>query len=230
MHTIHTRQHNRLAEALATLNPHWTSDHVYHEARHIHVAMLQHIILNEYLPLLLGSKSGLLSKFNLLEADLYWNEYNPELNPSVSVEFAAAAFRQGHSSVPSLVYRLPFFLASGRRARVYPLRQLFRQPWPLFEPWALDEFLTGLLETPSQSVDQFVSEELSGHLLQEPDEAIGMDLVAINIQRGEYEVDNQHLQLVACLAGGYLPFKQRSSMIKLLQLHPNAPTPIRLNP
>lgn len=185
LHTIHTRQHNRLAHTLALLNPHWNSDRIYHEARHIHIAMVQHIILNEYLPLLLGANNGILEQFKLTELDepLYWDNYDPTINPGISQEFAAAAFRQGHSSVPSLVFRLSPI--GQRRNRVYPLRQLFRQPWPLFEPWALDEFMSGLLETPAQLVDQFISGELAGHLLEEPDEAVGLDLVAINIQRGK---------------------------------------------
>lgn len=186
LHTIHMRQHNRLAEGLSSINPHWPAARVYEEARHIHIALVQHILLNEYLPLLLGPKQC--EKFNLTESgpDEYWDHYDVTINPGISQEFAAAAFRQGHSSVPSLVFRLDVVTRQLRRA--YMLRQTFRQPWALFEPGAMDEFLLGLAETPAHSPDPFISAELSGHLLQEPDEPVGLDLVAINIQRGESAV------------------------------------------
>lgn len=182
LHTIHTRHHNRLASGLQALNPHWSSGRIYEEARHIHIALVQHILLSEYLPLLLGPKQCEL--YNLAEAapNEYWDHYDPTLNPGVSQEFAAAAFRQGHSSVPSHVFR--FDPRTRRARRVYPLRSTYFQPWPLFEPGALDEFLVGLSEMPAQSVDPFVSLELSGHLLQHPNSPVGLDLIAINIQRG----------------------------------------------
>lgn len=182
LHTIHVRQHNRLAQALRRLNPHWTSERIYQEARHIHIAQIQHVVMREYLPLLLGAGTRL--RFNLLEADegQYWDHYEPNLNPGIGQEFAAAAFRQGHSTVASEVFRVD--VASRLPRRLYKLRELFRQPWPLFEPGAMDEFLLGLTETASRELDPFVSRELSGHLLQEPQEPVGLDLVAINIQRG----------------------------------------------
>jgi hypothetical protein len=183
LHTIHTRQHNRLAEALEQINPHWSSERIYQEARHIHIAQIQHILMREYLPLLLGDKTR--TKFDLTEpADgQYWDHYEPNLNPGIAQEFAAAAFRQGHSTVASEVYRVDVLSRMPRR--LYRLRELFRQPWPVFEPGAIDEFLLGLTETASREMDPFVSQELSGHLLEEPSEPVGLDLVAINIQRGE---------------------------------------------
>lgn len=183
LHTLHTRQHNRLAAGLALVNPHWSGERLYQEARHIHVAQIQHLLLSEYLPLLLGER--LLEKFSLLEAPdgQYWDNYDPQLNAGISQEFAAAAFRQGHSSVPSEVFRVD--VTSRLPRHLYRLRELFRQPWPVFEPGAVDEFLLGLTESAGQQLDPFVSSELSGHLLEEPDEPVGLDLIAINIQRGE---------------------------------------------
>lgn len=54
LHTIWTREHNRIARALAALNPGWDEDTVFMEARRILLAEFQHIIYNEWLPLLLG--------------------------------------------------------------------------------------------------------------------------------------------------------------------------------
>lgn len=182
LHTIHTRQHNRLARALQTLNPHWNNNRVYHEARHIHIALVQHFVLAEYLPSLLGNQ--LMSKYDLKEAPSgsYWDHYDTRINPGVSQAFAAAAFRQGHTTIPSQVFR---FNNLHEPIGFYQLRQLFRQPWPLYEPGAMDEFLLGQLNAAAQSFDPFVSEEVSGHLLESPGDQFGLDLVAINIQRGK---------------------------------------------
>ncbi len=51
------RLHNRLANELGTINPDWPDDIIFHEARRIVVAIIQHITYNEYLPILLGEYS-----------------------------------------------------------------------------------------------------------------------------------------------------------------------------
>ena len=54
MHTVWVREHNRIAERLSTINPHWHGDRVYDETRRIVGAMMQHITYNEFLPVVLG--------------------------------------------------------------------------------------------------------------------------------------------------------------------------------
>ena len=52
--TLLMRQHNRLAQQLARINPLWDDDTLYHEARRLVVAQVQHITYREYLPAVLG--------------------------------------------------------------------------------------------------------------------------------------------------------------------------------
>lgn len=86
MHTLMAREHNRIAEGLAQVNPHWDDETLFQvstckiliqkfmmlnvyllvlqEARRINIAIIQHITYNEFLPILLGKE--VMEKFGLL--------------------------------------------------------------------------------------------------------------------------------------------------------------------
>ena len=80
-----------------------------------------------------------------------------------------------------------------------PLSSTFFNPELMYVPGELDKFLVGLATQPRQKMDNVVSEQLTNHLFQGEQKGIimrlreiisgkvndfGMDLVALNIQRG----------------------------------------------
>ena len=56
MHTIWVREHNRIANFLHLLNPHWCDERLYQEARKIVGAEIQHITYNEWLAVIFPSE------------------------------------------------------------------------------------------------------------------------------------------------------------------------------
>lgn len=181
LHTIYVREHNRIAKHLAKMNLDWDDEKIYQETRRIVAACEQHVLVNEFLPLLLGPK--MLKEYSIEgTADGgHWPGYDPSVTTSTGTGFAAAAFRYGHSMVDGLIKRIT---QQGHLVNAEKLRFLFKRPFVLYEPGAIDQLILGMVWSPADQTDPFVSEELSGHLFQPPKAKFGHDLAAINIQRG----------------------------------------------
>lgn len=178
LHTFYVRDHNRIALELGALNPHWNDERIYQETRHIVAASVQRITVNEFLPLLLGDE--MVSRYNLTEAEGYWDGYDDNVHMGPSHAFQSSAFRFGHTFIQSFVRRYNKwheFIGED------PLRNLLRQPFIIYEPGKLDELAGGLINTPAQTYDPFITGEVSNHLFQEPKRGFGLDLPAINLQR-----------------------------------------------
>ena len=106
MHTIWMREHNRIASDLRKLNPSWDDEKLYQEARRINVAQYQHIVYKEWLPLVLGH--DFMDKFGLWPLSKgYSDAYMDTFDPRITNEFAASAFRFGHSLIPDVFKRVP---------------------------------------------------------------------------------------------------------------------------
>ncbi|RNA19459.1 Peroxidasin [Brachionus plicatilis] len=95
IHTLFLREHNRIAGKLATNNPTWTDEELYQETRRIVIALLQHIVYNEWVPMINGSRD--ISPD--LDTTQYFTGYDSSINPALTNEFSTAAFRFGHSLI-----------------------------------------------------------------------------------------------------------------------------------
>uniref|UniRef100_A0A182RDN6 Oxidase/peroxidase n=1 Tax=Anopheles funestus TaxID=62324 RepID=A0A182RDN6_ANOFN len=182
IHTVFMREHNRIVEGLRGVNPHWNGDQLYEQARRIVIAQNQHITYNEFLPRILSWNAVNLYGLKLLSQG-YYKEYNPTCNPSIVTEFAAAAFRIGHSLLRPHIPRL-----SVQHQPIDPpllLRDGFFRTDNFLQPGLVDEIARGLVATPMETLDQFITGEVTNHLFE--DRRIpfsGFDLIALNIHRG----------------------------------------------
>ena len=174
MHTLWLREHNRLAEQLRSINPHWDGDKVYQEARAVVWASMQHITYQHWLPLVIGP-SG-------MEMLGQYQGYNAGLDPSVSNVFATAAMRFGHTIINPVIRRLDERLQSIPEGDL-PLHQAFFSPWRLVEEGGMDPVLRGLIATPAKYSNQGLADDLTERLFSVA-HTVALDLAALNIQRG----------------------------------------------
>lgn len=185
IHTIFLREHNRIVEGLRIMNPHWDDDKLFEHARRIVIAENQHLTYNEFLPRLLSWNAVNLYGLKLLPQG-YYKDYTPTCNPSILNEFATAAFRIGHSLLRPHIPRL-----SPNYQIVDPpilLRDGFFKPDMFQLPGMTDEIARGMLSTPMETMDQFITGEVTNHLFENKKIPFsGVDLIALNIQRGEYD-------------------------------------------
>ncbi|XP_061460712.1 myeloperoxidase-like [Rhineura floridana] len=176
IHTMFVREHNRLATELKKLNPHWGGEKVYQEARKINGAIHQVITFRDYLPLLLGNEMN-------KQLPLY-NGYSDSEDPTIANVFSMA-FRFGHSSIPPFVPQLdenfkPLFPHSSLL-----LHLTFCASWRIVMEGGIDPLIRGFLVDHSKLMkqSQMMVEELQERLFEQV-EIIGLDLAALNLQRG----------------------------------------------
>nr|CAI5835304.1 unnamed protein product [Callosobruchus analis] len=92
------REHNRLANALAAINPHWDDETLFQEARKINIAESQYITYYEWLPVYIGYGNSLKNRIIYQTSD-FVNDYDDSVDPSVLNEHATAAFRFFHALI-----------------------------------------------------------------------------------------------------------------------------------
>jgi hypothetical protein len=111
-----------------------------------------------------------------------YSGYRSNVNPQLANVFTAAAFRLGHTLLSSVVQRLD------NDGNIIPqgnltLRDAFFNPYAVFETGGIDPFLKGMAVQNQQKFDNHLIDDVRNFLFGPPG-AGGLDLAAININRG----------------------------------------------
>lgn len=170
LQTLFLREHNRLVAEFAAKDPGLDDESLYQMARKVVGALVQNITTREYLPALLGE-----DRLGPYEG------YRPEVDARIANEFSTAAFRMGHSQVEPLIWREG---ADGKRIPEGDVAMIhaYFSPERLSEG-GLDPLLRGLVSFTQEPTDEGVTSALRNMLFGRAGQG-GMDLAALNIQRG----------------------------------------------
>ena len=167
MHTLFVREHNRLADEIAIEHPELTGHEIFELARKIVGAQMQVITYQEFLPLLLGPRS----------LELYAG-YQEMVDPSIANEFSTAAFRVGHTMLPSSLMLID---AEGESEEISLAESFFNIS--MIREVGIEPLLRGISTQMAQEIDLALVDEIRNMLFGPPGSS-GRDLAALNIQRG----------------------------------------------
>ncbi|XP_076625246.1 peroxidase [Colletes latitarsis] len=172
------REHNRVADALARLNPHWTDETIFQETRRIVIAEHQQISYYEWLPIFLGVEGTYGNKI-LYDTKDYVNDYDPNMNPSVLNEHSTAAFRYFHSLIAGYLNLVTEHRFTNGALR---LSDHFNRPGVIEERNNMDDLTRGMAYQPEKASDQYFDAEITEFLFR-MGRPLGSDLRATDIQR-----------------------------------------------
>jgi peroxidase len=173
LHTVFTREHNRLVDIIAAQQPILSAEQQYQLARKLVGAEMQIITYNEFLPALLGNGAS------VPKAEQY--QYDTNVPGTITNAFAHATYRFGHSMVSP---ELKLVDTGGVARPPLPLRFAFFNPALITNNAALvDQLLAGAAMQRSEEIDTLMIDDLRNFLFGVPG-AGGLDLAALNIQRG----------------------------------------------
>lgn len=218
LHTLLAREHNRIAEELQRLRPEFSDLQLFMLARRIFVGEYQHIVYNEYLTIILGV--DYMDKLGIsvdLERPWMFDELE---DPSITVEFSTAAFRFGHSMVMNDV------VLRGQNAKTLQkmkLTDLFFGEDILNEPNMFEAFGRSLLWQSPGNVGSSFSPATVEQLFANSSENLGLDLVALNLNRGRDHGLPSYIQMRRACTGekigdrwsDLLKFFHRHDLLKL---------------
>lgn len=150
MHTLFTREHNRLCTKLANEFPSWNDEELYQRARKLVGAEIQAITYEEWLPEL-----G-------MELDTYLG-YNASVDPGIMNVFSAAAYRYGHTTINSVLVRMDNagnYMAEGDIL----LRDAYFNPGATKDIGGIEPYLIGMSTVIQQDFDCKIIDDLRNFL------------------------------------------------------------------
>ena len=176
VHTLWVREHNRIADELKVINPNWSGETLYQEARKIIGALHQIISFRHWLPIIIGSKG--------IELLGNYNGYEPLVDATAANSFATVAFRFGHAQISPTVFRLGSDFQESPNGNLV-LHDAAFCPFRIVNEGSIDPVLRGMFGTALKDIDpeQIMSEEVTENLFKLTT-AVPFDLASLNIQRG----------------------------------------------
>ncbi|VDM96570.1 unnamed protein product, partial [Thelazia callipaeda] len=183
MHTLFLREHNRIALSLSRINNFWSDEKIYLETRRIMGAKVQHIVFNEWLPVVLGCET--VARYDLMPRKTgYYTGYDGRCDATMTQEMATAAFRFGHTLIRNILPRMN--AEYQEKTSGLDLKASFNNEtfYYTHESGHIESVLMGLLGSQSMDFDRHISNAVRNHLFQHQNGPFtGMDLPALNIQR-----------------------------------------------
>ena len=169
LHTIFAREHNRICEILFSQNPSWTDEDIYQHTRKLVGGYMEAIVYEEWLPTMGVEVSS-------------YEGYSEYANPGIMNIFSSAAYRYGHTVINSSIIRMDndgSIIPQGNMV----LKDAFFNPEVVGFDGGVDPLLKGMATQMEQAFDCKMIDDLRNFLFGPPG-AGGLDLAAININRG----------------------------------------------
>jgi len=226
VHTLYLRMHNKIARELANLNKYWDDEKVFHEARKIVIGIHQHIVYNEYLPLVIGKKFWKLYGLDT-KSDGYEYGYDPYVKAAIYNEHATVAGRYGHSVVSSYVLKADRDLYVIKNVS---LSKSLLQTEELYTEQGIESILAGAVIQSSYATDRHFSEIMNHRLFESKDpkaEIKQHSITCLNINRANdhglkgYADYVNYLGLPKIKIFDDLDLMSRSNANKLRELYEN---------
>lgn len=184
LHSIHLREHNRIARILQGINPHWTDKRLFEETRRINIAQFQHIVYEEYLPTFIAP-----SVMRYMDA--------PDLTAALGAitfdEFNSAIFRLMHSLIPANLD----FIAQDNTTTVWKFHKMILNSELLRHHY--DEIVRGMLMQPVNTAGY--DPALFQGLFAQSETTHGYDLLSLDLLRGRDHGLAPYVNVLALLKG-----------------------------
>ncbi|XP_017000798.2 chorion peroxidase isoform X2 [Drosophila takahashii] len=193
IYTIFMRNHNKLAVELHERNRRWGDEKLFQAAKAINVAIYRRVVIEEWLPAVLGNRLA-------TEIKRRPNKHALE----VSNEFAVAAIRFYFSMLPNELQNLTKDnVVYGSEGKDLPTTNLFELKEEIYKPKLqytsskLNEILESLLNQQAMDMDSTYAGGVVWHKNTKPTHA---DILAFDIQRGrDHGLLPYHKYLESCV-------------------------------
>ncbi|XP_045169886.2 heme peroxidase 2-like isoform X2 [Mercenaria mercenaria] len=189
LHTIWTREHNRIAKILKVKHPSWTDEELFQESRKINIAQWQHVVYNEYLPVTVGLTALQNYGIDVAPAGYFKDTYDYTVDATIRNEFAAAIFRFGHSLISDFIALAQ--VDDEAIIQQEKLEQNFDEPllYHSNSHKGTDNILKWTSDTPCLQADRKLQPSVQKMLFFDAAINKSRDLAALNIQSHPDDVD-----------------------------------------